>query len=156
VKIYLIRHAEAVPEDEAGTDADRWLSARGREAARGLARLLRDQRVELDGIATSPLPRAVQTAELVAAGLDYLGPITVVPGLAPGCHPRRAAEQLGTLGHAVAVFGHEPGISGLGAFVLGRPSFPALRTAQCCAIEQGAPTFTARADLMLVQTFFLD
>lgn len=156
VKLYLIRHADAVPEDAAGTDADRWLSARGREAARVLARLLREQGVELDALATSPLPRAVQTAELVAAGLDYLGPVTVVPGLAPGCHPRRAAEQLGALGASVAVVGHEPGISGLGAFVLGRPAFPPLRTAQCCAIEQGAPTFTARTDLGLVQTFFLD
>ncbi len=156
MKLYLIRHADAVPEDEVGTDGDRWLSTRGRAAARGLARLLREQGVELDGLATSPLPRAVQTAELLAAGLDYFGLITVVPGLAPGCHPRRAAEQLGALGQAVAVVGHEPTISALGAFVLGRPAFPALRTAQCCAIEQGAPTFTARADLMRVQTFFLD
>lgn len=156
MKLYLIRHADAVPEDEAGTDADRWLSARGREAARVLARLLREQRVELDAVVSSPLPRAVQTAELVAAGVDYLGPITVLAGLAPGCHPRRAAERLAGLGTSVAVVGHEPGISGLGAFVLGRPAFPPLRTAQCCAIEQGAPTFTARADLGLVQTLFLD
>lgn len=156
MKLYLIRHADAVPEDVAGSDHDRWLSARGREAARGLARLLRQQGVELDALLTSPLPRAVQTAELVAGGLDYLGGVTVVPGLAPGCHPRRAAEQLAAHGVAVAVVGHEPGISGLGAYVLGRPAFPPLRTAQCCALERGAPTFTARSDLMTVQTLFLD
>ena len=156
MKLYLIRHADAVPEEVAGSDPERWLSLRGREAARGLARLLREQGVELDAVATSPLPRAVQTAELVAAGLDYLGGVTVVPGLAPGCHPRRVAELLSTLGAAVAVVGHEPGISGLGAYVLGRPAFPPLRTAQCCALERGTPTFTARADLMQVQTLFLD
>ncbi|HVV88299.1 MAG TPA: histidine phosphatase family protein [Kofleriaceae bacterium] len=156
MKLYLIRHADAVPEDVAGSDHERWLSLRGREAARGLARLLRDQGVELDAVATSPLPRAVQTAELVAAGLDYLGAVTVVPSLAPGCHPRRAAELLATLGGAVAVVGHEPGISGLGAYVLGRPAFPPMRTAQCCALDRGAPTFTARADLMQVSALFLD
>ena len=156
VKLYLIRHADAVPEDVAGSDSERWLSARGREAARGLARLLREQQVDLDAIVTSPLPRAVQTAELIANGLDYLGVITVVPGLAPGCHPRRVAELLSSFGSSVAVVGHEPGISGLGAFVLGRPAFPPMRTAQCCALDRGTPAFTARADLMVVQALFLD
>jgi phosphohistidine phosphatase len=156
VKLYLIRHAEAVPEEVAGSDHERWLARRGRDAARGLARLLREQQVELDAVLTSPLPRAVQTAELVAAGLDFLGEIVVVPGLAPGCHPRRVAEQLAAHGLAVAVVGHEPGISGLGDYILGRPAFPPLRTAQCCALDRGVPTFTARADLMQVQTLFLD
>ena len=156
MKLYLIRHADAVPEDVAGSDAERWLSARGREAARGLARLLREQQVELDAIVTSPLPRAVQTAELLANGLDYLGAVTVLPALAPGCHPRRAAEVLATFGVSVAVIGHEPGISGLGAFVLGRPAFPPMRTAQCCALDRGVPAFIARADTMQVSAFFLD
>src|SRR5205085_6774843 len=119
-----------------------WLSARGREAARGLARLLREQNVELDAVVSSPLPRALQTAELVAGGLDFLGVVEAMPELAPGCHPRRAAEELGARGRAVLVVGHEPTISSLGAFLLGLPSFPAFRTAQCAAIESGKPTFT--------------
>ena len=68
MKIYLVRHAEAVPEDGAVRDDDRWLTPRGREAARGLARLLREQQVEPDAVLTSPLPRALQTAELLADG----------------------------------------------------------------------------------------
>lgn len=156
MKLYLIRHAEAVPEDVAGSDADRWLSPRGREAARGLARLLREQGVELDAIVSSPLPRAVQTAELVAVGLDYLGPIAVEPALAPGCHPRPALERLPEHGAAVAVVGHEPTIALLGALVIGRPAFPAFRTAQCAAIERGVPTFTARADVMQVHALFVE
>lgn len=153
--MYLIRHAEAVSEDVAGTDEDRWLSPRGREAARGLARLLREERIELDAVISSPLPRAVQTAELVADGLDYLGAIETTRALAPGAHPRRIAEQLGVLGGAVAVVGHEPSISALGALIVGLPAFPQLRTAQCCALVDGAPTFTARADLMKVQALFV-
>jgi phosphohistidine phosphatase len=150
VQVYLIRHAEAVPEDDAGADQYRWLSARGREAARGLARLLREQKVELDAIITSPLPRALQTAELVANGLDFFAPITVHPSLQPGGHPRPVALALPSYGVAVAVVGHEPGISMLGAYLIGKPSFPQLRTAQACAIADGAPIFTARTDLMQV------
>jgi phosphohistidine phosphatase len=156
VKLYLVRHADAVSEDVAGTDDLRWLSARGREAARGLARLLREQNVELDAVVSSPLPRAMQTAELVANGLDYLGVIEAMAELAPGCHPRRAAEELGARGRAVLVVGHEPTISALGAFLLGRPSFPPFRTAQCSAIESGAPTFTSRADIMQTHALFVE
>ena len=64
--IYLVRHAEAVPEEDAGSDRDRWLSPRGREAARILGRLLREQQIDPAAIVCSPLPRAVQTAELIA------------------------------------------------------------------------------------------
>lgn len=156
MKIYLVRHADAVAEDVAGADRDRWLSVRGREASRGLARLLREQRVVPDAILSSPLPRAVQTAELLGSGLDYLGEIEILPQLAPGAHPRRAAEELLARGLSVVVVGHEPGISTLGAFLLGRPSFPQFRTAQACAIEDGAPTFTARADVMQVHALFVE
>lgn len=156
MKLYLIRHADAVREDVVGSDSDRWLSLRGREDARVLARLLRGEQVSLDAIVSSPLVRAIQTAELVANGLDFLGAVEVLPSLAPGCHPRRAAEELAARGRAIAVVGHAPGMSALAAFVLGRPGFPAFQTAQCAAIEHGKPTFTARADLQTTQTLFVD
>ena len=161
VRIYLVRHAEAVPEDVALRDDDRWLTARGREHARGLARLLRDEKVEVDAVVSSPLPRAMQTAELVADGLDYLGVVEVLPALRPGADrifvpARIAAEELVRRGERVLVVGHEPMISSLGAFLLGRPSFPPLRTAQACAIEDRAPTFTARADIMQTHALFVE
>jgi hypothetical protein len=56
----------------------------------------------------------------------------------------------------VIVVGHEPSISGLGAELLGRPSFPPFRTAHCHAIEGGKPTFTARSDIDQVQPYFVD
>ena len=156
MRIYLVRHGDAVPEDDAGSDRDRWLSARGREAARVLGRLLREQRLELDTILCSPLPRAVQTAELLAASLDYVGTISSLRCLEPAAHPRVAATEVAAAGGSVLVVGHEPSISGLGAFLLGRPSFPPFRTAQCCAIENGKPTFTARADVDQVQAYFVE
>jgi phosphohistidine phosphatase len=156
MKIYLARHGDAVPEEDAGSDRDRWLSPRGREAARVLARLLRETQVEPDAIVCSPLPRAVQTAELVAAGLDFLGPITSLRCLEPSAQPTVAAGHILNAGMRVLVVGHEPSISGLGAHLLGRPSFPPFRTAQCCAIEDRKPTFTARADLAQVLAYFVD
>lgn len=156
MRIYLVRHGDAVPEEDAGSDRDRWLSPRGREAARILGRLLRETRVDPDAIVCSPLPRAVQTAELIAASVDYIGHIASWRCLEPSAQPRVAAGQLASLGASVIVVGHEPSISALGAFLLGRPSFPPFRTAQCCAIEDNKPTFTARADIDQVQAYFVD
>ncbi len=156
MKIYLVRHGDAVPEDDAGSDRDRWLSPRGREAARILGRLLREQRLELDAILCSPLPRAVQTAELLATSLDYIGTIVSLRCLEPAAHPRVAAGEITTAGGAVLVVGHEPSISAIGAYLMGRPSFPPFRTAQCCAIEHGQPTFVARADIDQVQPYFVE
>lgn len=155
MRIYLVRHAEAVPEDLAGRDDDRWLTGRGREAARGLARLLREQQVEPDAIVSSPLPRAMQTAELLANGLDFLGVIEVLPALRPGVPARIAAGELGARGASIVVVGHEPTISELGALLCAVPAFPGFRTAQACAIENGAPKFTSRADVMATQALFL-
>lgn len=157
MRIYLVRHGDAVPEEDAGSDRDRWLSPKGREAARVLARLLRETQVEPDLIVCSPLPRAVQTAELIAAGVDYIGHIESWRCLEPSAQPRVAANQISARGaSSVMVVGHEPSISALGAYLLGRPSFPPFRTAQCCAIEDGKPTFTARADIAQVQAYFVD
>jgi len=156
MRVILVRHAEAVPEEDAGSDRDRWLSMRGREMARGLARLLREQSIEPDAVVSSPLPRAIQTAELLAAGLDYLGSIESWRCLEPGAHPRVAATELATRGGAVIVVGHEPSISSLGAFLAGLPAFPTFRTAQACALDGSRPLFTARADVMAVSALFLD
>ncbi|HEU0031789.1 MAG TPA: phosphoglycerate mutase family protein [Kofleriaceae bacterium] len=156
MRIYLVRHGDAVPEEEAGSDRDRWLSPRGREAARVLGRLLREQGVAPDVILSSPLPRAVQTAELLAASIDYLGTIASRRCFEPSAHPRIAANEVSAAGLSVIVVGHEPAISSLGAFLLGRPSFPQFRTAQCCAIEDSKPTWSARSDVGQVQAYFVD
>lgn len=156
MRIYLVRHGDAVPEEEAGSDRDRWLSAKGREHARVLAKLLREERVEPDAILSSPLPRAVQTAELLAQTLDYLGIVTSLRCLEPSAQPRVAASEIMGRGRSVIVVSHEPAISSLGAMLLGRPAFPQFRTAQCCVIENGKPTFTARADLGQIQPLLVD
>ena len=56
MRIYLVRHGDAIPEEQAGSDRDRWLSLRGREASRVLGRLLREHGVAPDVVLASPLP----------------------------------------------------------------------------------------------------
>jgi phosphohistidine phosphatase len=132
------------------------LSAKGREGARILGRLLREHRVEPDCILASPLPRAVQTAELLAQALDYIGVVTSLRCLEPSSQPRVAASEIMARGVSVLVVSHEPAISSLGAYLLGKPAFPQFRTAQCCAIENGKPTFSARSDLDHIAPLFVD
>src|SRR5262245_41820779 len=84
-EIYVVRHAIAEMRGEAWPDdSKRPLSEAGilrmRKNARGLLRL----GVEIDVILTSPLVRARQTAEILAATFDVRPPLVVSDALAPG------------------------------------------------------------------------
>jgi 2,3-bisphosphoglycerate-dependent phosphoglycerate mutase len=75
-RIIVARHGEAEYETSAVTDDGGSLTALGRRQARGLAEQLRGERVAR--IWCSPLARAVQTAEIVAAALAGDGLLDVV------------------------------------------------------------------------------
>ncbi|WP_426245211.1 histidine phosphatase family protein [Nocardioides sp. LHG3406-4] len=66
-RVFLARHGLADYETSLVTDDGGSLSAEGREQARGLAEALRGERIAR--VWTSPLSRAVQTAEIAAAAL---------------------------------------------------------------------------------------
>ena len=66
-RVYLARHGEATYETGV-SDGDGQLTPHGRAQARRLAELLRGERIAR--VWTSPLARAVQTAEIVAGRLD--------------------------------------------------------------------------------------
>src|SRR5438093_1192036 len=83
-ELYLIRHAIAEERGEKWPDDNkRPLTeegiARMRKAAHGLARV----GVTLDAVLTSPLVRARQTAEIVAAASDSKPPLVNVESLTP-------------------------------------------------------------------------
>lgn len=139
MQVYIIRHGHAVDAGPGLDDEQRFLTKKGRKTVREVGRVLHETGLELDAILTSPLVRAVQTAELLAERLDYLGVIEAMPSLAPGVPPRIVAAELASRGARVAVVGHEPGLSFLGAFLSGRPSFPPLRKAQITLVEDGQP-----------------
>lgn len=141
MRVYLIRHGHAVDAEGPLADEQRYLTKKGRKTVREVGRVLQEAVGELDAVLTSPLVRAVQTAELIAERLDFLGIIEALPALVPGVPPRIAAAELTSRGSAVAVVGHEPGISMLCAYLAGRPSFPPLQKAQVVLIEDGKPAW---------------
>jgi len=121
VEVFLIRHAAAVDETLELRDPYRHLTPAGREQAKNLGDRLRWHDCSPSHIWTSPLVRAVQTAELVAAGLQIATAVDVLPQLAPGESARAVKKALDALpadAHVVLV-GHEPNLSGIGAVLLG-------------------------------------
>jgi len=155
VRVYLFRHSRAVDETATLPDDHRYLSAAGRRRAREVGARLAKEGVELDAVLTSPLVRAVQSAELVADRLGFLGEIEALPRLSPGIPPRLAAQELASRGAAVAVFGHSPGISDLGAFLCSRPAFPGLKPGQCAVIEDGRPLWWLDPDTLQIERLLL-
>ncbi len=143
-QIVLCRHADAVGEGPGLPDEHRYLSLEGRRAARELGDLLADAGIRVGAAATSPLVRAVQTAELVVGAIGWAGPIEASHRLAPGGRSRTAADWLAQAAQAVAgrgalvCFGHEPSISGLAELLGGGEHVSAFRKAEACLIEDGA------------------
>lgn len=103
--------------------------------------MLREAGVVFDAVVTSPLIRAVQTAELMADAVNYLGTIESHVAFNPGAHPRLAVQELLNRGSSVAVFGHEPTMSELAAFLVGQPGFAPFRKAQVSYFEDRKPVW---------------
>ena len=113
-----MRHGPAEDHADSGMDSDRSLTASGRERVRGVAKLL----VELDEqplqVVTSPLVRAVQTAEIVALVTklgDREGSVEVRRELSPGGGGGAGlVTSLAAAGSKrVMLVGHEPDLSEL-------------------------------------------
>src|SRR5690348_11933945 len=104
VQVFLVRHAEAIDATPHHADGDRHLTAAGRAEARALGQRLRWYDCRPTAMWTSPLVRAVQTAELVAAGLPWNGLIDSVPALAPGGNAHEIEAMLRALPSDGAVF----------------------------------------------------
>jgi phosphohistidine phosphatase len=123
MNLYLLRHADALSLGERGVTADeeRPLSERGvlqaEQLAMGLARL----GVALDKILTSPLRRALQTAEVLSRKLERPGLETnVCSQLAPGQSTKKLTKLLlRTDADNLILVGHEPDLSRHTAWLIG-------------------------------------
>lgn len=152
VKVYLIRHAPAIEPAPGIDEAHRYLTLEGRQTCRQVGRVLRESSVGFDMMVTSPLMRAVQTAELLADAIDYLGVIASQPAFSPGASPRVAIEHILRSGAgAVAVVGHEPSISALAAFLVGQPGFSPFRKGQVCLFEHRKPVWRLHPDALQLE-----
>jgi len=134
-ELYLIRHAPAEQRGDAWPDdSKRPLNQLGisrmRKSARGLARA----GVTLDIVLSSPLVRAHQTAEIVAAAFDSMPHVVMPESLVPGGSLQALYADLEKQARRtrIALVGHEPGIGELAARLIGsRRAFEFKKGAVC-------------------------
>ena len=115
IRLYFVRHGIAVDHDSKGPlpDGARALTGEGRERFRRAAKAFARLGEPLDALFTSPLVRAVQTAEILA---DALGrtEVAVLKQLEPGVPPAELFAEVAKLvkdGQGVALVGHDPQLS---------------------------------------------
>ena len=119
--LYVLRHGIAAERDGRRYPDDdlRPLTPKGVARMRREAAGMRALGVRPDAIVSSPLVRAMQTAEIAR---DALGAaLSVSEALTPGAHPALLLAELAATrgdGEAVMVVGHEPHLSRLVAFAL--------------------------------------
>ena len=138
VRLYLVRHAIAAERGRQWPDdRKRPLTSKGRTrmrvAVRGLAKL----DVHLDVVLTSPLVRAVQTAELLVAGLAPKPVLTETVALEPEAPPTAVASalRLHRRAKAIALVGHEPGLGLLAEWLLGAGKPVEFKKGAICCVE---------------------
>lgn len=122
--LYIVRHAWAEErDDEKWPDDDhRPLTRKGQERFAEIVRLLVRRGMPPEIIATSPLVRCRQTAEILAAGLDRTPKVVERPELIPDSDlegilswTARESRQFG----AIAWVGHAPDVGWLTAALIG-------------------------------------
>ncbi|MFN7134956.1 MAG: phosphohistidine phosphatase SixA, partial [Myxococcales bacterium] len=124
MRLYLLRHGDAEDTADRLSDEARALTPTGFDEVRTLARTLRARGESFDLIWCSSLVRAVQTAQIVAEGLSYRGPLRALLELIPGGDPLEAVELARAEGGSVLLVGHEPQMTYMAAYALGRLRFP--------------------------------
>ena len=106
MKLYLLRHGKADWPNWSKPDDERPLTQEGKDQVAAVAKLL--ARLEISpSIATSPLPRASQTAEIAGEYLHQK--VTVDEFLRPGFNAGKLKKLLKPFsGNSLMVVGHEP------------------------------------------------
>jgi phosphohistidine phosphatase len=124
MKLIFVRHAAAIERSVDISEEQRYLTSEGRVFFRKTARTMLKNGIEPSLILTSPLIRAVQTADILAETLSYSGPLAVADELAPG-FDIPALQRLFNMYQSVnelVLVGHEPDFSSLVVSLLNLPS----------------------------------
>jgi phosphohistidine phosphatase len=138
--LYFLRHGKA-GQPRAHNDDARELTSRGVSALHAAAPLWRRLDLRPDVVISSPLPRALQTAELFVEGVGLREPPMVDDRLRPGASWGDLASAAAEHSDAQRVMfvGHEPDLSAAVAELTGASSIR-LRKGGLAAVElPGAP-----------------
>ncbi len=109
--LYLMRHADAGSlRGNPLLDSKRGLVKEGKEQCMLMARVLSAAKAQIDVIVSSPLKRALQTAQFVGTELGYDAPVEISPALAPGGAYAEFQEMLAEYGghEGLLAVGHNP------------------------------------------------
>jgi phosphohistidine phosphatase len=123
VKLLVVRHAIAEDRDEFAatgeSDDVRPLTRDGKKKMRRVAKGLRNVVDTIDYLATSPLTRAAETAEIISKTYG-IGGAEVTPVLEPYARPEQFEEWCAAHfeKEVVAIVGHEPHLGSLVTWLL--------------------------------------
>jgi phosphohistidine phosphatase len=148
--IHLLRHAEAEDISPTGRDADRRLTEEGRKRMRTAAKAIAKLDPGYDAVLVSPLVRARQTAEPVAAACGFERPFTETKSLMPNADPVEVLHELARLGPSSALLvGHQPHFGRLfGLLLSGRSDLEVpMKKAALAALEAPSDPSLGRAEL---------
>jgi phosphohistidine phosphatase len=123
--LFLVRHSTAV-EPAGRRDEDRPLTPEGRfQMRRSVAAIQTETQDRYEQIITSPLVRAVQSAEIMASIPGYSGEVEVSRLLLPSARPKETLALVQHETRNIVLVGHEPAMSALASELLGClvPSF---------------------------------
>ena len=123
MQVYLLRHGVA-EEDRSGlSDAERRLTEDGRRKLRQTLETAVAAGVQPTLILTSPLKRALETAEIARDILQYKGELEQTEALAPNSTVEEVWREIRrhSKESAVVLVGHNPMFAGLAGYLLGAP-----------------------------------
>jgi phosphohistidine phosphatase len=123
MKLFLLRHGAAVDASVVGgSDEARMLTDAGRERTMRAAEVFREMGVAVDRVISSPLPRALETAELTAKALEVGEKVRRDDRLKPGASPETLLMAVADLKgdpENVMLVGHNPDLEELLSWLVG-------------------------------------
>lgn len=139
MKLILVRHAAAMERSEDIPEEQRYLTAEGRAFLRKTARTMLRNGVEPSLILTSPLTRAVQTADILAETLSFIGPVILRNELAPGFDLVSLRKLLADYPQVdeLVVVGHEPDLGAIVSELLSRRNGCSLKKGVAVKLKLG-------------------
>lgn len=136
-----MRHGRAGHGSPAPDDDERTLTPPGIEALLAAAPIWRRINLRPDAVISSPLPRALQTAELLVAGLGLPEAPIVDDRLRPGAEWSDLAQAMaaGPDARRVMFVGHEPDLSSAVCLLTGARGVRMRKGAIACVEFPGVP-----------------
>jgi phosphohistidine phosphatase len=137
--LYLLRHAKSSWKEPSLQDFDRPLNGRGREAAPLVGRFIREKKIRVDLMLSSPAERARQTAALVkdSAGLkaELLFDERIYEADAGAL--LEVVAQAAESADALMLVGHNPGLEGLLTLLTGEERSMPTAALACVTLDVG-------------------